>query len=80
MKRLAQIQRFLITAALVLCTMVLGYLAVSHLFETSHLYAGHVPEGVSLRGDNLLLTLPATAVLIAMLLVVYHLCEKKRSK
>ena len=41
MKGLERMQRFLISAALMLCALVLGVLSVSHLFETSYLPRQH---------------------------------------
>ena len=79
MKGLERLQRFLISAALVLCALVLGVLAVSHLFETSYLHAGRTPESVTMLRDSLPLNLLVTSALIAALLALYHLCRKRRS-
>ncbi len=79
MKELERVQRFLISAALILCTLVLGVLAVSHLFETSYLHAGRIPESVTMLRDNLPLNLILTAALITVLLALYHVCRKNKS-
>lgn len=79
MKGLERVQRFLISAALTLCALVLGVLAVSHLFETSYLHAGNIQESVTMLRDNLPLNLFLTAALIAALLALYRLCRAKRS-
>ena len=78
-KGLERVQRFLISAALGLCTLVLGILAVSHLLETSYLHAGRTPESVTMLRDSLPLNLLLTAAMVAVLLVLYRACERKRS-
>ena len=72
-------QRFLISAALMLCALVLGVLSVSHLFETSYLHAGSIQESVTMLRDNLPLNLLLTAAMLAAMLALYRLCRAKRS-
>lgn len=79
MKKIAHVQRFLISAVLVLCALVMGYLAVSHLFETSYLYAGSTPESIVMRRDALPANLGLTALLLLLMLSVFGWLNKKKS-
>ena len=79
MRGLARVQRFLTSAALILCVLVLGYLAVSHLFETSCLHAGATPESVTLVRDALPINLALTMGMIILLLAFFRLCSKRCS-
>lgn len=79
MTKMARVQRFLISAALALFVLTVGYLAVSHLFETSYLHAGAIPESVTLRRDALLPNLILTAGLLALLLGISCMLKHKRS-
>jgi len=79
MTRSVRLQRFLITAALALCALVLCVFAFYHLFETSCLQAGATPESVTLVRDGLLVNLPATTGFIALLLAVFRALRNKKS-
>ena len=74
-----RVQRILISSVLLLCMLVLGALAFSHLFETSYLHAGALPESVMLVRDALLPNLAMTAGGIALLMALYRVLAKRRS-
>lgn len=79
MMKASRIQRILISAILILFLLVMGYLAASHLFETSYLHAGAIAESVTLIRDAWLPNMALTAGMIALLLAVFCVVGNKRS-
>lgn len=80
MKRMASVQQFLFFLVLVLFLLATGFLAVSHLFETSHLYAGATPESITMQYDAFLPNLTLTACLIILMLGIFRILRYRRSK